>query len=347
MTGARARSCMPMVRTIQYVKRTKAKGRFYYYFDTGQADEMGKRIWKRLPDPSERSFTATYAAMLGHRARRDNAVAQLSLTKLIDMYQASDVFLKKKAVSTQRLYRLYQGELIDKLGSAPAQKIERKDIVLLLDQMADRPGAANMVKRAGSAAYAWGRRRGHVTNDPFFEIEEMETGEHEPWPEEAVQLALTCKDDLARLAVHLLYYTAQRIGDVAAMTWRDVQGDFISLTQRKTGKALEVPIHAELAKELARHPRSLSTIIPGKVSEAKNNRIRLAMQAVCSLHGFKVVPHGLRKNAVNALLEAGCSAAETAAISGQSLQMVEYYAKRRSQKKLGQTAMLKWEGSKR
>lgn len=334
---------MPMARTIQYVKRTKAKGRFYYYFDTGQTDDKGKRVWKRLPDPSDRSFTATYAAMLGHRARRDNAVAQLSLTKLIDMYQASDVFLKKKAASTQRLYRLYQAELVDKLGTAPAQKIERKDIVLLLDQMADRPGAANMVKRAGSAAYAWGRKRGHVTNDPFFEIEEMETGEHDPWPEEALKLALEAEEDLPRLAAHLLYYTAQRIGDINALTWRDVQGDYICMTQQKTGKALEIRIHEDLAKELAKHPRSLTTIIPGKAGEAKNNRVRLALQKVVSPHGYKVVPHGLRKNAVNALLEAGCSAAETAAISGQSLQMVEHYAKRRSQKKLGQTAMLKWE----
>lgn len=33
-------------------------------------------------------------------------------------------------------------------------------------------------------------------------------------------------------------------------------------------------------------------------------------------------------------------------IRGQSLQMVEYYARQRSQRKLGQAAMLKWEGTK-
>ena len=145
---------------------------------------------------------------------------RVTLAKLIEMYQASDEFTKKKAASTQRLYRLYQGELVDKLGTGPAQLIERKDIVLLLDQMADRPGAANMVQRAGGAAYTWGRNRGHVTNDPFTGIEEMETGEHQPWPDEVLAKALACEDDLARLAVHLLYYTAQRIGDVAAMKWR-------------------------------------------------------------------------------------------------------------------------------
>lgn len=336
---------MQMAKIITHVKRTKAKGRTYYYFDTGQVDDAGKRVWKRLPDPSNRTFQATYAAMLGHRTRRDNAVSQLTLSKLIDLYQASDTF-KKKADSTKRLYRLYQGELADQLGTAPAQKIERKDIVLLLDKMADRPGAANMVQRAGSAAYTWGRRRGHITNDPFADIAPMDTGEHEPWPEELLEVALKCDDDLARLSIHLLYYTAQRIGDVAAMKWRDIQDGSIVLTQRKTGKVLSIPVHEALAAELARHPRSLTTIIPGIPNEGKNNRIRLAIQAVCAAEGHKVVPHGLRKNAVNMLLESECSIAETAAISGQSLRMIEHYAKGRSQKRLGKAAMLKWEAKK-
>jgi integrase len=329
-------------KSIPHVKRTKAKGHTYYYFDTGQLDEKGKRIWKKLPPPTDRTFGAVYAAMMGHRTRRANIVAQLNLRGLVDLYQASDKFAKL-AKSTRDLYELYQRELVDKLGTAPAQLVERKDIVLLLDRMADRPGAANMVLRAGSAAYTWARRRGHVTNDPFADIEEMATGEHQPWPEDVLAKALASKDDFVRLSVHLLYYTAQRIGDVAALTWRDIEGDTISVTQKKTGKQLFIPIHEELAKELARHERSLATIIPGKPNEGKNNKIRLAIQAACA--PVKVVPHGLRKNAVNSLLEAGCSTGETAAISGQSLQMVEYYAKSRSQKKLGKAAMLKWQKS--
>lgn len=332
-----------MDKIIRYVKRTKAKGRFYYYFDTGQTDDVGKKVWNRLPAPSDRSFHATYAAMLGHRTRRANLTQQLTLAKMIDLYQASDKFAKT-ATSTQRLYRLYQGVLSDQLGTAPAQLVERKDIVLLLDKMADRPGAANMVQRAGGAAYAWARKRGHVTNDPFFEIEEMETGEHDPWPDHVLAACLSSEDDYVRLCTHLLYYTAQRIGDVAALRWADFKDGFIFVKQQKTSKELEIPVHRELATELARHPRGLATIIPGKPAESKNNRIRLALQAAAS--PAKVVPHGLRKNAVIALLEAGCSIAETASISGQSLQMVEYYARQRSQRKLGQAAMLKWEGTK-
>ncbi len=55
--------------------------------------------------------------------------------------------------------------------------------------------------------------------------------------------------------------------------------------------------------------------------------------------------HGLRKNAVNALLEAGCSEAETASITGQSLQVVQHYAKKVNQPRLAGSAIRKWENA--
>lgn len=43
------------------------------------------------------------------------------------------------------------------------------------------------------------------------------------------------------------------------------------------------------------------------------------------------------------LLEAGCTDAEVAAITGQSRQMVEHYARLVNQERLARTAILKWE----
>jgi integrase len=56
-----------------------------------------------------------------------------------------------------------------------------------------------------------------------------------------------------------------------------------------------------------------------------------------------LVFHGLRKSAVVMLLEVGCTTAEVQAITGQSMQMVEHYAKQVNQKKLAESAILKWE----
>ncbi len=53
--------------------------------------------------------------------------------------------------------------------------------------------------------------------------------------------------------------------------------------------------------------------------------------------------HGLRKSAVVFLLEAGCTDAEVAAITGQSREMVEHYAREVNQRRLAASAVLKWE----
>ncbi len=45
------------------------------------------------------------------------------------------------------------------------------------------------------------------------------------------------------------------------------------------------------------------------------------------------------------LLEAGCTDAEVSAITGQSRQMVEHYARQVNQKKLAAAAVLKWQAA--
>ena len=68
---------------------------------------------------------------------------------------------------------------------------------------------------------------------------------------------------------------------------------------------------------------------------------------MAALRDRHLVFHGLRKSAVVFLLEAGCTDAETAAITGQSRDMVENYAKQVNQKRLAAAAILKWEGALR
>ena len=53
------------------------------------------------------------------------------------------------------------------------------------------------------------------------------------------------------------------------------------------------------------------------------------------LHDKELVFHGLRKSAVVFLLEAGCTDAEVSAITGQSRQMAEHYARQVNPKKAG------------
>lgn len=339
-----------------HIKRTKAKGRTYLYFRTGQKNDAGREILVPLPSPRDPSFGDTYAALMAARTRRENSETAhrviLTVPQLCDLYEKSEHF-RSLAAGTQRNYGIYLRYFREQLPTAPAGELQRKDVVLLVDGKAENPGAANSLLRAIGALYKWGRSRGHVDNNPSRDIDELSVGEWEPWPEHVLRAALEAADDRVRLGTHLLLYTGQRIGDVLKMKWPDITAGpegsrAISVTQQKTGRRLAIPLHEDLECELARHQLSLGYILPG-VSGGRQlsaKALREALQAFAAKLDAKVVPHGLRKNAVNALLEAGCSAAEVAAITGQTLQMVEHYAKGRSQQKLGQAAIFKWQGNR-
>lgn len=152
-------------------------------------------------------------------------------------------------------------------------------------------------------------------------------------------------DRLIRLAVHMLYFTGQRIGDTLKMRWGDIDADgLVYVKQQKTGKEVWIPAHQDLQAQLDQTPkRGLWIICDDEGRRITVPRMRDLLQSFTLAQGVKTVPHGLRKNAVNALLEAGCTVAEVAAITGQTLQVIEHYAARVNRKKMGKAAILKWE----
>ena len=92
-----------------------------------------------------------------------------------------------------------------------------------------------------------------------------------------------------------------------------------------------IPIHRTLAAVLAgiRAARSTSqparTARPGRRTASERHWGRLLERLTLPK---RLVFHGLRKSAVVMLLEAGCTTAEVAAITGQSFDMVEHYESR-------------------
>lgn len=329
------------VKPLRYFKPVRARGKVYGYFDTGQKDANGKRIYSPLGRMDAPEFGARYAAALGHRTKRADVNPQLLVPRFVDMFQKGEKY-RQLADSSKRVYDIYLRSFAEALPTAPAGMIERRDVIALIDQRGNTPGAANLMLWVIGALYKWGRDRGHVTNEPCKDIERLDVGEHEPWPDWLVEEALA-GEGRVRLAVHLLYYTAQRIGDVLTIRWSDITNDVLTIRQQKTGKDLQIPLHGKLAAELAKTEKAGLTIIAKNGNRIKEAAMRRELQAWALARGQKIVPHGLRKNAVNALLECGCSAAEAGAISGQSLQVVEHYAKRRAQSRLGGAAILKWE----
>jgi integrase len=331
----------------KHVRRVRAKGKDYYYFDTGKI-VGGKKVWAPLPALRSDEWGGAYATLLGHRNRRP-AKSGLTIPELIDLYERSQAF-RELAESSKANYGIYLRRLEKLLPTAPAAAVTRGDMRRLFDKMGNTPGAANLFLGTCGALFKWAIGNEYITASPTKGITPMKMGEHEPWPEGVLNAALASEDDQVRLLVHILYYTALRFNDALSLSWSNIVGNRIVARPqkgRRRKQELSIPIHRALAAEIARTPkRGLSIAVNPNTGRAYGEKVaRDLLQAFASKFGADVVPHGLRKNAVNALLEAGCSVAETAAISGQTLQLVEHYAKQRNQSKLADSAVLRWEAN--
>lgn len=329
---------------MQYVKQVHRNGKTYEYFDCGRGPD-GKRRYVPLPPRSDITFGGKYAALLGHRSRKaEVAKAELKLSALVALYERSPRY-QRLAKNSKDNYSNYLGRFCKALGDPPANGIIRADVTRVLALMISTPAASNAMRRAVSALYQWARGNTEITADPCRDIEEHEGGSHDKWPDELLAEALASDDPRIKLAVSLLYYTAQRIGDVCNMSWGDIQDGYVHVIQEKTKKELHIRLHRDLAT-------LLDSVRPTFAGKAKilggrdRHTVRGWLKAWVRERGQDVVPHGLRKNAVIALLEAGCTVAEAASISGQSFGQVEHYARQRDQKRLGSGAVLKWEARK-
>jgi len=175
---------------------------------------------------------------------------------------------------------------------------------------------------------------------------------YEPWPWSMIELVREVAPARLWEAAALALYTGQRRGDVLSMRWSDIESDQIQVEQSKTGKRLWVPVHKDLRSILKELPRTGEFVLrndhgaPWTESAFKSAWRRLMDdERLGYIKTRRLVFHGLRKSAVVMLLEAGCTDAEVAAITGQSRDMVEHYALAVNQRRLAAAAILKWEGA--
>jgi integrase len=334
---------------LPHVHTKTAKGRVYYYFDTGAKNERGGKILKRLPDVRDPMFAREYQQALSSRTRRATVESERTFGWLVRMYERSVEF-RNLAANSRTNYTRHLGYAAanfrtDDGRSWPLEVLTAEHVLILRDKYAATPGKANACVRALGALFAWASATGrkYVSSNIASQIGLLEGGEHEPWPEHLVGDALA--DPAMRLPVGLLYFTGQRIGDVVRMGRANIAGGVLSVTQQKTGHALRIAIHSELARIIeADAPKGAMLFLVNEHGKPlTESGLRQRIQKWAKERGHKIVPHGLRKNAVISLLEAGCSPHEVQAITGQSLQMIEHYAKRRDKEHLSRSAILKFE----
>lgn len=338
-----------MTNDLKYLRRKKAKGRTYYYADIGKRED-GRRNLHPLPDLKDPRFGDCYARALAERKRQSNRQGILTLDGLIRLYEKSPEFrgLRESTKQSYSRYLTVANRLVRSRSgeSPPAKGIERKDVLALRDAMAETPGAANQAMRALGALFAWAVDNEKVREHPARNVRKFKARPHDPWPDALLEEALS--DPQVGLPVALLFFTGQRINDAVRMKWSDIEGDHMRVYVQKKDKHLRVAINPELAAMLGAQEKTALAILTNANGQPwGHSGLRQKLQEWAKARGHKVVPHGLRKNAVIALLEAGCTQAEVQGITDQSREMVEHYAQKVNRLTLGRAAVVKLDAARK
>lgn len=335
--------------SLPYLRRKRAKGKDYYYLDLGKRAD-GTRELAPLPHIKDPRFGDCYARAKATRTNRKNKQGILTLEGLMRLYERSPEFHGLSEAS-KRSYRLYLNRanlLIRTKGgdSPPAKAIERRDIVALRDAMAETPGAANQAIRALGALFVWAMESEKVSVNPTYGVKKFKATPHPKWPDELVEEALA--DPQIGMAVALFYFTGQRINEVVKMSWADIRGDHMRVYVQKTKRQIEVAMLPELSEMLQGLPKLAPTILTNANDRPwTQSGLRQKIQDWAKARGHKIVPHGLRKNAVVALLRSGCTSAEVSGITDQSIGMIEHYAKGANGLTFGRAAIIKFDAARR
>lgn len=331
-----------------HVKRQIVRNKVYYYLEkyrgTGKAEP---RI--RLPDlvHEPEAFWADYAQRMGLPAPRINTDA---FDHLIDAYVASPELGQLKH-ATKRQYKRHHKLFRAWWGELEVRGLSAADILYYRDLMSDTPAEANAMLRSLSALLSWSIPRGYRDDNPCEHVKKLRIGEGwRPWPWEAVELVRDFGPRWMWEAAALALYSGQRESDVLKMPKNKRNGGLLTVKQDKTGIELVIPAHRDLLNVFSEMEPKSSTIIltntRGLPWTTDGFRTSWGKALVGPLQRIKdegLVFHGLRKSSVVMLLEAGCTDAMVRAVTGQSQQMIEHYARQVNQKKLARAAILTWE----
>ena len=159
-----------------------------------------------------------------------------------------------------------------------------------------------------------------------------------------LHLMANARKDVSR-GVLWLYRTGLRVSDCLDITTQQISDGSLTIIESKTQTPLKIPLNSDLIEDINRIPVPLRHVLTNSRGRKWTvSGFRNSMKKDASKLGIAWTPiHGIRRLSIVSLIEAGCSTAETAAVTGQSFQMVEHYAADRNRAMLAERAMDKLE----
>src|SRR6516164_9484775 len=252
--------------------------------------------------------------------------------------------------SSQAIYRGVIDRFCIQYGDNRVTGLKREHVVRLVAARAERPVAANTLRKVLRAMMKHAVEIGLRADDPTRDVRaiRVKSGGFHSWnDDEIAQFEKSHPTGTpARLALALLLYTGQRRSDVVRMGPQHIRNGLLGVRQQKTGEPLQLPIFPELQAAIDampnrdRHLTFLTTKSGRPFSPAGFTNWFRHVCNEAGLRGFSA--HGLRKASMTRLAEAGCSVHEIAAFSGhKTLSEIAHYTRSVEQAALAREAMAK------
>lgn len=259
---------------------------------------------------------------------------------LVARYYRSAAFVVL-ADSTKATYRgIIERFRVDH-GHRRLAHLDRERVKRLLEKKAETPAAANNWLRIVRMLLDFAVDEGMLGFNPATGIKGVRhkaTGAA-PWPPEVIEAfrnhhALGTR---ARLAMELLYNTAQRRSDGVRLGPQHVRAGILSFKQKKTGQQVDIPVLPELQAAIdATATGNLAFLVTDAGQPFSAAGFGNWFREICDAAGLKgYSAHGLRKAAATRLADAGCSDHEIMSWGGwQTLKEVQRYTAAANRKRL-------------
>lgn len=287
-----------------------------------------------------------WRAEAGLHPKQQPAAPKRTWADLVEAWRTDPRVQGRLSAGTKRQYRTDMDAVLEKNAGKPVKDATRQGVRAIHGALKATPRKADRI--VGVMRMLWNYGRDELDwplgENPAARIQPYgRQREYEPWPDWMLRAVDRCDDDGLRTAVKLILNTGQRPGAAIMMEWAHVLGDgYLSVLDEKRDERFEIFAHPALAEHLAGLGRGGDHILARNLREplgydAIEKRFR-KWRAGIGAKAAAYSLHGLRKNAIITLAEAGCSDAQIQAVTNQSTAMVEYYRRKASRRRLSRDA---------
>jgi integrase len=299
--------------------------------------------------PWSPEFMAAYEQSLaGQPLQIGSARTKLGTVRALAVSYFNSSDFRSLTPSSQAIYRGVIDRFCIQYGDNRVAGLKREHVVRLMAARAERPVAANTLRKVLRVMMKHAVEIGLRADDPTRDVRAIRVksdGFHSWNDDEIAQFEKRQPIGTpARLALALWLYTGQRRSDVVRMGPQHIRNGVLGVRQQKTGFELAIPVHSTLAAVIAKTPTYHLTFLTNQFGRPFTaGYFGQWFREQCDMAGLRhCSAHGLRKAAARRLAEAGCTAHEIAAITGHaSLKEVARYTAAVDRKQLAESAMAK------